>query len=226
MKLNNRVLVVDDEPDILEFIEYNLSNEEFKVKTTTDPTIVVKLISEFKPAIVILDIMIPEIDGIELCQIIRENKNINQPIIVFLTARSEDYTQIAGFEAGADDYITKPIRPRLLSKKIEALLRRHYKSSNTKPKLEKFDIDRNKFSVTFEGKTIFLPKKEFELLEFLALSPGSVFNRDVIMDKVWGNETIVGHRTVDVHIRKLREKIGDQYIRTVKGVGYTFEEGV
>ena len=225
MKLNNRVLVVDDEPDILEFIEYNLSNEEFKVKTTTDPTIVVKLISEFKPAIVILDIMIPEIDGIELCHIIRANKNINQPIIVFLTARSEDYTQIAGFEAGADDYITKPIRPRLLSKKVESLLRRNYESINSKPKLEKFDIDRNKFSVTFEGQTIFLPKKEFELLEFLAMSPGSVFNRDVIMDKVWGNETIVGHRTVDVHIRKLREKIGDEYIRTVKGVGYTFEEG-
>ena len=225
MKLNNRVLVIDDDPDILEFIEYNLSNEGFKVKTTTDPTIVVKLISEFKPAIVILDIMIPEIDGIELCHIIRANKNINQPIIVFLTARSEDYTQIAGFEAGADDYITKPIRPRLLSKKVESLLRRNYKSTNSKPKLEKFDIDRNKFSVTFEGKTIFLPKKEFELLEFLAMSPGSVFNRDVIMDKVWGNETIVGHRTVDVHIRKLREKIGDEHIRTVKGVGYTFEEG-
>jgi len=210
MKLNNRVLVIDDDPDILEFIEYNLSNEGFKVKTTTDPTIVVKLISEFKPAIVILDIMIPEIDGIELCHIIRANKNINQPIIVFLTARSEDYTQIAGFEAGADDYITKPIRPRLLSKKVESLLRRNYKSTNSKPKLEKFDIDRNKFSVTFEGKTIFLPKKEFELLEFLAMSPGSVFNRDVIMDKVWGNETIVGQRTVDVHIRKLREKIGDE----------------
>ena len=210
MKLNNRVLVIDDDPDILEFIEYNLSNEGFKVKTTTDPTIVVKLISEFKPAIVILDIMIPEIDGIELCHIIRANKNINQPIIVFLTARSEDYTQIAGFEAGADDYITKPIRPRLLSKKVESLLRRNYESTNSKPKLEKFDIDRNKFSVTFEGKTIFLPKKEFELLEFLAMSPGSVFNRDVIMDKVWGNETIVGQRTVDVHIRKLREKIGDE----------------
>lgn len=225
MNLNDRVLIIDDDPDILEFIEYNLSNDGYKVKTSSDPALGVGLISEFKPAIVILDIMIPGIDGIELCQIIRENKNINQPIIVFLTARSEDYTQIAGFEAGADDYITKPIRPRLLSKKIEALLRRHYKNSNTKPKLEKFDIDRNKFSVTFEGETIYLPKKEFELLEFLALSPGSVFNRDVIMDKVWGNETIVGHRTVDVHIRKLREKIGDQYIRTVKGVGYTFEEG-
>ena len=225
MKLNNRVLVVDDDPDILEFIGYNLSNEEFKVKTTTDPTIVVKLISEFKPAIVILDIMIPGIDGIELCHIIRANKNINQPIIVFLTARSEDYTQIAGFEAGADDYITKPIRPRLLNKKVEALLRRNYERSNSKPKLEKFDIDRAKFSVTFEGATIFLPKKEFELLEFLALSPEYVFNRDEIIDKVWGNEIIVGHRTVDVHIRKLREKIGNEYIRTIKGVGYTFEEG-
>ena len=170
--------------------------------------------------------MIPEIDGIEICQIIRENREIKQPIVIFLTARTEDYTQIAGFEAGADDYITKPIRPRLLLKKLEALKRREYKNNNSlSPKLKSIDINRDRYTIKLDnGSEILLPKKEFELLEFLANSPGSVYNRDVIMDEVWGEETIVGPRTIDVHIRKLREKIGEHYIRTIKGVGYTFED--
>ena len=224
--LKHKVLVIDDDDDILEFIEYNLINEGYEVKTSNDSKKGIELITKFKPQIVILDIMIPEIDGIEICQIIRENREIKQPIVIFLTARTEDYTQIAGFEAGADDYITKPIRPRLLLKKLEALKRREYKNNNSlSPKLNSIDINRDRYTIKLDnGSEILLPKKEFELLEFLANSPGSVYNRDVIMDEVWGEETIVGPRTIDVHIRKLREKIGEHYIRTIKGVGYTFED--
>ena len=163
-------------------------------------------------------------DGMEVCSIIREEKNIEQPIIAFLTSRSEDYSQIAGFEVGADDYITKPIRPRVLISRIEALLRR-----KTKPALQKISdsslyLDRERFLLIKDGVDLQLPKKEFELLELLVNKPGKVFTRDEILGKVWGNDTVVGERTVDVHIRKLREKIGDDYIRTIKGVGYTYNE--
>jgi two-component system alkaline phosphatase synthesis response regulator PhoP len=166
--------------------------------------------------------MMPVMDGIETCQIIRKDLNLNQPIIAFLTARTEDYAQIAGFEAGADDYINKPIRPRLLLSKIDSLLRR---TKNTEKQIEStIQIDRDRFLVVVKGESLTLPKKEFELLELLASRPGKVFNRDQILSVVWGNETIVGERTIDVHIRKLREKLGDDYIRTIKGVGYTFKD--
>jgi two-component system alkaline phosphatase synthesis response regulator PhoP len=170
--------------------------------------------------------MMPKMDGIETCQIIRRDLNITQPIIAFLTSRSEDYSQIAGFEAGADDYINKPIRPRLLISKVESLLRRLALGTavNQNPVEGSIKIDREKFMVELDGEKILLPKKEFELLELLASRPGKVFNREQILAIVWGNETIVGERTIDVHIRKLREKLGDDYIRTIKGVGYTFQE--
>jgi two-component system alkaline phosphatase synthesis response regulator PhoP len=166
--------------------------------------------------------MMPIMDGIETCQIIRKDLNLNQPIIAFLTARTEDYAQIAGFEAGADDYINKPIRPRLLLSKIDSLLRR---TKTSEKQIEStIHIDRDRFLVVVNGESLTLPKKEFELLELLASRPGKVFNRDQILSVVWGNETIVGERTIDVHIRKLREKLGDDYIRTIKGVGYTFKD--
>jgi two-component system alkaline phosphatase synthesis response regulator PhoP len=165
-------------------------------------------------------------DGIETCQVIRKDLNLSQPIIAFLTSRAEDYAQIAGFEAGADDYITKPIRPRLLITKIESLLRRLDKSKGIEVEVgeSSVKIDREKYMVEIEGNQLVLPKKEFELLELLASRPGKVYNRDQILAIVWGNETIVGERTIDVHIRKLREKLGDHYIRTIKGVGYTFND--
>jgi two-component system alkaline phosphatase synthesis response regulator PhoP len=170
--------------------------------------------------------MMPKMDGIETCQIIRKDLNITQPIIAFLTSRAEDYSQIAGFEAGADDYISKPVRPRLLISKVESLLRRLDRPVNDQNELSesKLKIDREKFKVEMNGNTLLLPKKEFELLELLASRPGKVYTRDQILSIVWGNETIVGERTIDVHIRKLREKLGDDYIRTIKGVGYTFSE--
>jgi two-component system alkaline phosphatase synthesis response regulator PhoP len=170
--------------------------------------------------------MMPKMDGIETCQVIRKDLNLAQPLIAFLTARAEDYAQIAGFEAGGDDYISKPIRPRLLISKIEALLRRLEKSGGIEVNQgeRSIKIDREKFTVEIEGKELLLPKKEFELLELLASRPGKVYNREQILAIVWGNETIVGERTIDVHIRKLREKLGDDYIRTIKGIGYTFNE--
>jgi two-component system alkaline phosphatase synthesis response regulator PhoP len=173
--------------------------------------------------LIILDVMMPQMDGIEACQIIRNEMQLNRPVIAFLTSRSEDYSQIAGLEAGADDYITKPIRPRLFVSKVESLLRRGQEIENDIASKE-ITIDREKFLVTFKGKDITLPKKEFELLELLASRPGKVFNRDQILNIVWGDGAIVGERTIDVHIRKLREKLGNTYIRTIKGVGYTFNE--
>ena len=218
------ILLVDDEPDILEFLSYNLKKEGFKVFSANNGEEGVKMVQQLSPSLILLDVMMPKMDGIEACQIIRKDLNITQPIIAFLTSRAEDYAQIAGFEAGADDYITKPIRPRLLISKIESLLRRIDQSkkadgASTKNKLV---IDREKFMIHLNGEEILLPKKEFELLELLASRPGKVYNRDQILSIVWGNDTIVGERTIDVHIRKLREKLGDDYIRTVKGVGYTF----
>jgi two-component system alkaline phosphatase synthesis response regulator PhoP len=220
------ILLIDDEPDILDFLSYNLKKEGFKVFTANNGEEGVKMTQQMNPSLILLDVMMPKMDGIETCQIIRRDLNITQPIIAFLTSRSEDYSQIAGFEAGADDYINKPIRPRLLISKVESLLRRLELGStiSTNTVEGSIKIDREKFMVELEGQKILLPKKEFELLELLASRPGKVFNREQILAIVWGNETIVGERTIDVHIRKLREKLGDDYIRTIKGVGYTFQE--
>ena len=220
------ILLVDDEADILEFLSYNLRKEGFKVFTASDGEEGVRMTQQFQPSLILMDIMMPKMDGIEACQFIRKDLNLQQPIIAFLTSRAEDYAQIAGFEAGADDYITKPIRPRLLISKVESLLRRLSNSlvNSTSASTSNLIIEREKFSIQLDGKKIILPKKEFELLELLASRPGKVFNRDQILNIVWGNETVVGERTIDVHIRKLREKLGDAYIRTIKGVGYTFTE--
>jgi two-component system alkaline phosphatase synthesis response regulator PhoP len=219
------ILIVDDEPDILEFLSYNLKKEGYKIFTAANGEEGLLLTQQIQPSLIILDVMMPKMDGIEVCQIIRKDLHLTQPIITFLTSRAEDYAQIAGFEAGADDYITKPIRPRLLLSKVESLLRRLHKNTPINETTEKnLVIDREKFSIQLDGNKIILPKKEFELLELLSSRPGKVFNRDQILSIVWGNDTIVGERTIDVHIRKLREKLGDTYIRTVKGVGYTFSE--
>jgi two-component system alkaline phosphatase synthesis response regulator PhoP len=216
------ILIVDDEPDILEFLSYNIRKEGFKVFVASNGQEALRIVQQINPSLILLDVMMPIMDGIETCQIIRKDLNLTQPIIAFLTARTEDYAQIAGFEAGADDYINKPIRPRLLLSKIESLLRRTKNSD--KPIESDIQIDRDRFLVIVNGESLSLPKKEFELLELLASRPGKVFNRDQILSVVWGNETIVGERTIDVHIRKLREKLGDDYIRTIKGVGYTFKD--
>ncbi len=220
------ILLVDDEPDILEFLSYNIRKEGYKVFTASNGEEAIRLTQQLNPSLIILDVMMPKMDGIETCQVIRKDLNLAQPLIAFLTARAEDYAQIAGFEAGGDDYISKPIRPRLLISKIEALLRRLEKSGGIEVNQgeRSIKIDREKFTVEIEGKELLLPKKEFELLELLASRPGKVYNREQILAIVWGNETIVGERTIDVHIRKLREKLGDDYIRTIKGVGYTFNE--
>ncbi len=220
------LLLIDDEPDIIEFLTYNLKKEGYKVFSASNGEEGVKMVQQIHPSLILLDVMMPKMDGIETCQIIRKDLNITQPIIAFLTSRAEDYSQIAGFEAGADDYISKPVRPRLLISKVESLLRRLDRPVNDGKELSesKLKIDREKFKVEMNNITLLLPKKEFELLELLASRPGKVYTRDQILSIVWGNETIVGERTIDVHIRKLREKLGDDYIRTIKGVGYTFSE--
>jgi two-component system alkaline phosphatase synthesis response regulator PhoP len=224
MSVREKILLVDDEPDILEFLKYSLEKANYNVFTASNGEEGVQMARSIQPDLILLDVMMPKMDGMEVCSIIREEKNIEQPIIAFLTSRAEDYSQIAGFEVGADDYITKPIRPRVLISRIEALLRR-----KSKPRVQKISdsslfLDRERFLLIKEDTEVQLPKKEFELLELLISKPGKVFTRDEILGKVWGNETIVGERTIDVHIRKLREKIGDDYIRTIKGVGYTYNE--
>ena len=218
-------MLVDDEQDILDFLSYNLQKEGYKVFTASNGEEALKLVRQISPSLILLDIMMPKMDGIETCQFIRKDLQLEQPIIAFLTSRAEDYSQVAGFEAGADDYITKPIRPRLLISKVQSLLRRLDRAvepsinSNTLLK-----INRDKYLVELNDTKIILPKKEFELLEMLASRPGNVFTREQILSTVWGNDAIVGERTIDVHIRKLREKLGNDYIRTIKGVGYTFSE--
>jgi two-component system alkaline phosphatase synthesis response regulator PhoP len=223
---SHSILLIDDEQDILEFLSYNLRKEGYKVYTASNGEEGIKIVQKIAPSLILLDVMMPVLDGIETCQMIRKDLNITQPIIAFLTSRAEDYSQIAGFEAGADDYITKPVRPRLLVSKVESLLRRLDKpiAEDITTPSTKIKIDRDRFLVEVNDIVLILPKKEFELLELLAGRPGKVFNREQILSIVWGNETIVGERTIDVHIRKLREKLGDSYIRTIKGVGYTFSE--
>lgn len=220
-----KILLVDDEPDILEIIGYNLKNEGYQVLIAENGFEAIKMAKKHTPNLILLDIMMPEMDGIEACEKIRTIKSLENVVISFLTARSEDYSQVAGFEAGADDYITKPIKPKVLVSKVKSLLRR---SRTIKEPEEQFSIgeiviDHDKYLVYNAGKEIALPRKEFELLALLTSKPGKVFKREDILDKVWGNEVVVGGRTIDVHIRKLREKIGDEYFKTVKGVGYKFE---
>lgn len=220
-KRDQTVLLIDDDKDIVDFLVYNLKKEGYKVFSALNAEDGIKLAKDLNPNLIILDVMMPGMDGIEACQYIRNELKLTEPVITFLTSRSEDYSQIAGFEAGADDYISKPIRPRLLMSKVEALLRRN-QTPETETKQNSLHIDRDRYMVTVDNVDIILPKKEFELLELLASRPGKVFVRDQILNYVWGNDAIVGERTIDVHIRKLREKIGNDYIRTIKGVGYTF----
>lgn len=218
-----KILLVDDEKDILEIVGYNLSQEGYQIITAENGVEALKKAKKELPNLIILDVMMPEMDGIETCERIREMPALKDTVITFLTARGEDYSQVAGFDAGADDYITKPIKPKVLVSKVKALLRR-FKGEKEKAtlKIGSLVIDREEYKIVLKGNEIVLPRKEFELLSLLTSKPGKVFKRDEILDKVWGNEVVVGGRTIDVHIRKLREKIGDKRFKTVKGVGYKF----
>lgn len=222
-----KILVVDDEPDILEFIQFNLERSGFQINTAENGLQAIKKAKEFRPDLIILDIMMPELDGVEVCRELRSMPEFNSTLIAFLTARNEDYTQIAGLDVGGDDYITKPIRPRVLVSRINALLRRKGNSNNNDSgnivKVGNLVIDKEKVLVYKDENAIVLAKKEFELLCLLVTKPGKVFTREEIFSKVWGADVIVGNRTIDVHIRKLREKIGSDYIKTIKGIGYKFE---
>jgi two-component system, OmpR family, alkaline phosphatase synthesis response regulator PhoP len=221
-----RILLVDDEPDILEFLSYHLKKEGYHVFTSGSGLEALKLAATIIPHIVLLDVMMPDLDGMETCRQIREIPKLKNILIAFLTARNEDYSQIAGFDVGADDYITKPIKPRVLSSRIKALLRRSRTINEVAGEILEYGtlkIDKEKVMVTSGEVEIALPKKEFELLSLLSSKPGKVFTRESILEKIWGDEVIVGDRTIDVHIRKLREKLGEDYIKTVKGIGYKFE---
>ncbi len=224
MAKKHKILLVDDEQDILEFMEYNLKKENYAVLTASSGEEAVDIAKKEKPDLILLDVMMPGSDGIETCREIREIPGLGDTIIAFLTARSEDYSQIAGFESGADDYITKPIKPRVLLSRIKALLKRSAQGDKRSvAQIDGLVIDQNSYSVTKDGKAISLPKKEFELLSYLTSRPGKVFTREEILSQVWGNDVVVGDRTIDVHIRRLREKIGKKRIKTLKGVGYKFE---
>jgi two-component system alkaline phosphatase synthesis response regulator PhoP len=224
-KKDIKILLVDDEPDILEIVSYNLANEGYQIFTASNGIEAVKKSKEIQPHLILLDVMMPEMDGIEACAKIRENDNLKEVIIAFFTARGEDYSQLAGFDAGADDYITKPVKPKVLVSKVNSLLRRLRKGNSeiiNVIKIGNIIINRDEYFVQKDKNKIILPRKEFELIALLASKPGKVFKREDILEKVWGNDVIVGGRTIDVHIRKLREKIGDEYFKTVKGVGYKF----
>jgi two-component system alkaline phosphatase synthesis response regulator PhoP len=222
---NFKILLVDDEPDILEFLGYNLKKEGYTILSANNGKDAIEIAKKEIPHLIILDVMMPDMDGIETCRELREQKNLHDVLIAFLTARSEDYTQIAGFEVGADDYITKPIKPRVFISRVKALLRR-LQAANVSESIIEFGnirIDKEKHVIYKDDSEISLPKKEFKLFSLLSSKPGKVFTREFILDQVWGDEVVVGDRTIDVHIRKLREKIGDDYFKTVKGVGYKFE---
>tara|TARA_Y200000002_G_C22651985_1_gene651772 strand:+ start:207 stop:896 length:690 start_codon:yes stop_codon:yes gene_type:complete len=224
-KSDIKILCVDDEPDILEILKYNLSNEGYNVSTAKDGVSAIKKANNSKPNLIIMDVMMPNMDGIEACEKLRNDLKFNDTIIMFLTARGEDYSHVAAYEAGADDYVTKPVKPKVLLSKVKGLLRRSNKKiepENNEIELENIKIDRESYKVYVSGQSLSLPRKEFELLYLLASKPDKVFKREKIMEKVWGGEVVVGDRTIDVHIRKLREKIGDKYFKTVKGVGYKF----
>tara|TARA_B110000967_G_C18852661_1_gene545466 strand:+ start:1140 stop:1835 length:696 start_codon:yes stop_codon:yes gene_type:complete len=228
MQTNNRILLVDDEKDILEFLSYNLKKEGFEVATCSDGQAALDMILEFKPNLIVLDVMMPGMDGIETCENIRANPENDSIIITFLTARAEDYSQVAGLNAGADDYIYKPIKPKVLVSRVKALLRRKVAiTTSDEPsqtiQIANLNINRERYLVTLDELPLTLPRKEFEILYLLASKPGKVFKRDEIFEKIWGNDVVVGGRTIDVHVRKLREKLGRNYIETVKGVGYKFK---
>ena len=221
------ILLVDDEPDILDIISYNLKAEGYKVKTASSGREGVEKAKKVRPDLILLDVMMPEMDGIEACEQIRKTPGLEHTIIAFLTARGEDYSQVAGFEVGADDYIAKPVKPKVLTSRLKALLRRRPlepATSEERTTLGDMVIDIERYHIEIKGKVVDLPRKEFELLGLLASKPGKVFTRDEIMDRICGTQVIVGGRTIDVHIRKLREKIGDERIKTIKGVGYKFED--
>ncbi len=223
-----KILLVDDEPDILEFMEYNLKKENFEITKAGNGKEAIIQAKKTNPDLIILDIMMPEMDGIETCRALREIPAFKNTMIAFLTARNEDYSQIAGFDVGADDYITKPIKPKVLTSRIHALFKRYNNGSDTSEKskiitIGDLKIDREQYLVYQAGTKISLPRKEFELLSLIASKPGKVFTRDEILERVWGSDIIVGDRTIDVHIRKLREKLGEEHIKTVKGIGYKFD---
>lgn len=224
--ITHKILLVDDEPDILDFLSYNLKKEGYTVFTASNGVEAIAKAKKELPHLIVLDVMMPEMDGIETCRLIREIPSLNNSVVTFLTARNEEYTQISGFDVGADDFITKPIKPRVFLSRVKALLRR-YKGDQPVVSvivdLGEIKIDNEKHMVYKSGVAIELPKKEFNLLSLLSSKPGKVFKREVILDMIWGEEVVVGDRTIDVHIRKLREKLGEDYIKTVKGVGYKFE---
>ena len=229
-KMENKdicILLVDDEPDILEIIRYNLSSEGYRVATAENGKEALKMARKIKPQLILLDVMMPEMDGEDTCQKMRQTPELKDDVLTFLTARAEDYSQMAGFEAGADEYITKPIKPKILTSKVKALLRRYPSTDQNPPDILRISdlvVNREAYKVTLGTQEIVLPRKEFELLYLLASQPGRVFKREEILHNVWGNEVVVGGRTIDVHIRKLREKLGEDKFQTVKGVGYKFVE--
>jgi two-component system alkaline phosphatase synthesis response regulator PhoP len=221
-----KILIVDDEPDILDFLRYNLQKEGYTVVTASDGRMALTVAQQERPHLILLDIMMPELDGVETCRMLRLKKEFKEVPIAFLTARDEDFTQITALDAGGDDYITKPVRPRILTSRINALLRRSLIAADLQEEQLRFGdlvIDKQKFLAFKGGTTVELPRKEFQILWLLAGRPGRVFTREEIFEKIWGNEVIVGNRTIDVHIRKLRENLGEDYIKTMKGIGYKFE---
>ncbi len=221
-----KILIVDDEPDILEFLQYNLRKEGYTVVTASDGKQAIGVAEREKPNLILMDIMMPELDGVETCRVLRSRKEFNDTPIAFLTARDEDFSQITALDVGGDDYITKPIKPRVLLSRISALLRRSSRSTyDDAEAIELHDlvIDKQKVLVFKQGAPIELPRKEFEILWLLASKPGRVFTREEIFDRIWGADVIVGNRTIDVHIRKLRERLGEEYIKTMKGIGYKFD---
>ena len=223
-KSDIKILLVDDEPDIIEILRYNLTQERYNVIAAKDGHSAIKKAEKEIPNLIIMDVMMPKMDGIEACGIIRQNPKFNDTIIMFLTARGEDYSHVAAYDAGADDYVTKPIKPKVFISKVKALLRRLKKENNLTSIIEigKLIIDSDEYKVKVSGQSLSLPKKEFELLYLLASKPEKVFKREKIMQFIWGSDVVVGDRTIDVHMRKLREKIGDKYFETIKGVGYKF----
>jgi len=227
METLTKILLVDDEQDILDFLSYNLEKEGFEVHTATNGKDAIKTATKLIPDLIVLDVMMPGMDGIETCREIRQIDTLKNTIIAFLTARNEDYSQIAGFDVGADDYITKPIKPRVLISRIKALLRRGAFSGNEQPsdviEVGGIRVEKDRHMVVKNGIEMSFPKKEFKLLALLISKPGKVFSREYILQHVWGNEVVVGDRTIDVHVRKLREKLGDDFIKTIKGVGYKFD---
>lgn len=217
------ILLVDDEPDIIEIVRYNLALEGYKIETAEDGEEAIFKAQKFRPQLVLLDVMMPKLNGIETCKRLRDIPELSEMVIAFLTARAEDFSQMNGFEAGADDYITKPIKPKVLVSRVKALLRRfRKKETNGNIKVGNLTINRDEYKILLDGEEMNLPRKEFELLSLLASHPGKVYSREDILDEIWGSEVVVGDRTIDVHIRKLREKLGNDKFMTVKGVGYKF----